>query len=160
MESLGIDLKLFIAQVVNFLIVMLLLWKFAYNPVLKMLDDRREKIEKGVKDAEEAAKSKAAAQIEAEKIQEKAYSDANEILKNAQAAAVAEGAELIKKASSQADRILKTAKDEANSAKDKTLAEAKKEISGIITLALDKIVGEELNQENKNKLTAKAIQEL
>ena len=97
MEALGVDLKLLIAQIVNFLIVMLVLWKFAYNPILNMFNERKEKIEKGLSDSEEAGVRLKKAETEAEKVMEKAYSDANEILKNAKAAATAEGTELIAK---------------------------------------------------------------
>lgn len=160
MEALGIDLKLLIAQIVNFLIVMFLLWKFAYNPILDMLNERKDKITKGLADAEASAKSLAKAETEAEKIQEKAYADANDILKNAKAAATAEGTEIVKKASEQADRIMKTAKEEAMSAKDKVMKDAKKEISDVVVIALDRIVGQELTEEQKSKLTTRAISEL
>jgi F-type H+-transporting ATPase subunit b len=160
MESLGINLSSLIAQVFNFLIVMFVLWKFAYNPVLKMLNDRQQKIEKGLADAEAAAKSREKAESEAEKIREKAFKEANEILKNAKEAANAETAILIKKASDQADRIMKTAKAESKAEKEKIMTEAKKEISDVVIIALDKIVSEELTAEQKSKLTAKAISEL
>lgn len=160
MEALGIDLKLFIAQAINFIIVMLLLWKFAYTPILNMLTERKSKIEQGLKDSEEAAKAKAKAETESEKILEKAYKDANEIIKNAKAAATSEGSIIVKKASEQADRIMKSAKEEAASTKEKVMSEAKKEISDVVVIALDKIVGNELTADQKNKLTSKAIADL
>jgi F-type H+-transporting ATPase subunit b len=160
MEALGVDLKLLIAQVINFLIVMFLLWKFAYNPILNMLTERKEKIAKGLADSEEAAKSLQKAETEAEKVLEKAYADANEILKNAKAAASAETAALVKKASEQADRIMNTAKEEAATTKEKVMKEAKKEISDVVVIALDKIVGNELSAEQKSRLTSKAIADL
>jgi F-type H+-transporting ATPase subunit b len=160
MEALGIDLKLFIAQAINFIIVMLLLWKFAYTPILNMLMERKNKIEQGLKDSEEAAQAKAKAETESEKILEKAYKDANEIIKNAKAAAASEGSIIIKKSSEQADRIMKSAKEEAASTKEKVMNEAKKEISDVVVIALDKIVGNELTADQKNKLTSKAIADL
>lgn len=160
MEALGIDLKLLIAQVVNFLIVMFVLWKFAYNPILNMLNERKTKIEKGLTDSEEAEKRLKKAESEAEKVMEKAYADANEILKNAKAAATVEASELIKKASTQADRIMQSAKEEAAGAKDKAMSTAKRELSDVVILALDKIVGNELTTDQKDRLTSKAISEL
>lgn len=160
MEALGIDLKLLIAQIINFGILFFLLSKFAYKPILNILEERRMKVEQGIKDSEEAGKRLAEAEAEAEKIQEKAYKDANEILKNAKAAATEEASQIVKKASDQADRVMKGAKEEAASAKDKVMAEAKKEISDVVVIALDKIVGSELTVEQKNKLTSKAITEL
>jgi len=160
MEALGINLLSFIAQIINFLIVMFLLWKFAYKPVLGILEDRQKKVEQGLKDADKAAKDRSEAELEAEKIREKAYGEANEILKNAKEAANTEAADIVKKASDQADRIMKNAKDEAAAAKDKVMKDAKKEISDVVVLALDKIVGEELDSNQKEKLTTRAISEL
>jgi len=50
----GLDWKLLIIQAVNFGVLLLVLWYFLYKPVLKMLDERRGKIQKGVEDAENA----------------------------------------------------------------------------------------------------------
>ena len=56
LTKLGIDLKLLVAQIVNFLILLLVLYKFAYGPIVAMLEKRQKKIEKGLKEAEEAHK--------------------------------------------------------------------------------------------------------
>lgn len=160
MESLGINLTSFIAQIINFLIVMFLLWKFAYTPVLNILQERQKKVEQGLKNAEKAAKDRGEAELDAEKIREKAYKDANEILKNAKDAANVESAEIVKKSSEQADRIMKTARNEAASMKDRVMSEAKKEISDVVIIALNKVVREEFSDEEKKKLTARAISEL
>lgn len=160
MEALGINLKLILAQIVNFGIVFFLLSKLLYKPVGNLLSERTEKIETGLKDAEKAGKDRANAEVEAEKIAEKAYKDANEILKNAKAEATLEATDIVKKASEQADRIMANAKSEAASAKDKALKDAKGEISDVVVIALSKIVGDELTEEQKAKLTSKAIADL
>jgi len=160
MEALGINLTSFIAQVINFLIVMFLLWKFAYKPVLGILETRQKKVEQGLKDAEKAGKDRTEAELEAEKITENAYKEANEILKNAKDAANLEAAELVKKASDQADRIMASAKSEAAAMKERAMTDAKKEISDVVVIALDKIVGKEFTEEEKKKLTTRAIAEL
>lgn len=53
-QKLGIDWKLLASQIFNFLLVVLILRKFAYGPILKMLKSRREKIEEGLRKATEA----------------------------------------------------------------------------------------------------------
>ena len=53
-KTFHIDAGLLLAQLVNFLIVLVVLYKFAYKPILKTLNDRTGKIEKGLKDAEDA----------------------------------------------------------------------------------------------------------
>jgi F-type H+-transporting ATPase subunit b len=160
MESLGIDLKLIIAQLINFGILLFFLTKFLYKPVTKMLEERENKIGQGLKDAEEAATKLAKANDEAEKIQGKAFADANDILKNAKDAAAVESTEIIKKASEQAERTVRTAKEDAATEKANIFNEAKKGISDVVILALNKIVGKELTDEQKTKLSNKAISEL
>ena len=51
-SQLGIDAKLLIAQVINFVVLLVVLYAFAYKPILKMLHKRTEKIEAGSKNAE------------------------------------------------------------------------------------------------------------
>ena len=56
LANLGIDWKLLLAQVVNFVVVLLVLRRFAYQPMLRLLDERTHKIEKGLADAESATR--------------------------------------------------------------------------------------------------------
>ncbi|MEI6499042.1 MAG: F0F1 ATP synthase subunit B [bacterium] len=160
MEALGIDLKLIIAQLVNFGILLFLLNKFLYKPVINMLDERKNKVEVGIKDAESAKINLENAEGEATKIIAQAKVDASEILKNAHTQALNETSATIKKANDQVDRLIENAKDEAGNMKKKALIEAKSEISGLIGLALDKVISEELSKDQKEKLTAKALSEL
>jgi len=53
-NALGINLKILIAQFINFAIFFFVLYKFAYKPMLKFLDDRKQKIEQGLNNAEKA----------------------------------------------------------------------------------------------------------
>lgn len=160
MEAFGIDLKLFIAQVINFSILVFLLAKFAYKPILAMLDERRETIATGLKDSEASQKKLAEAENEKKKILEKAFKEADEILQNAKKDSVEKATAIIAKTNAQAENIMKRANEEALLAKERALKEAKTEISQVVLLALDKIVGTELDANEKSKLTTKAIQEL
>ena len=53
LETFGVQPVLILAQIVNFIILLFLLKKFAYKPIMKVLDDRKHKIETSVKQAEE-----------------------------------------------------------------------------------------------------------
>ena len=72
LTTFGINWKLLLAQGFNFAVVLLVLWKFLYQPVLKMLDERRAAIEKGVKDAAAASEKLANADSEGREIVTKA----------------------------------------------------------------------------------------
>lgn len=160
MEALGIDPKLLIAQVINFVIVLLLLRKFAYNPILNMLDQRSKTIATGLKDSEEASKKLESANEEKEKILEKAYKEAGEMLTLAKKEAKAEAEKILKTANDQAALIRKTSLEESEQAKSSAITDAKKEVSSLIMLALEKIVGQKIDQKEREALTAKAIEEI
>lgn len=160
MEALGIDLKLLIAQIINFALLFFLLSRFLYKPVSKMLDDRSAKIAHGIKSSEESVEKLEKAEAEAEKIREKAYKEADVVMEQAKKESAAASNEILKKAEKQAEAILAAANEEANSAKDKAMSSAKGELSNIIVMALNKIVGNEIDEKDKERLTAKAIKEL
>jgi len=160
MEALGIDWKLLIAQVVNFLILIILLTKFLYKPIVKMLDDRSEKIAGGLAAAEKSQQDLKKADVDAEKIREKAFKEANEILANAKTEAGDEAKKIVTKAETQAEEIRKYAAEEALQSKDKSLQDAKGELSNLVTLALGKIIGEQLDEAEKKKMTGKAIKDM
>ena len=160
MEALGIDWKLLIAQIVNFLILLILLSKFLYKPIVKMLDNRSDKIEAGLKAAEKSQQDLKKADVESEKIREKAYKEANEILAGAKTEASEEAKKIVVKAEAQAEEIRKYAAEEALSSKDKAMKDAKGELSNLVTLALGKIIGEQISESDKEKMTEKAIKDL
>lgn len=160
MQEFAINYKALIAQIINFLVLLFLLSKFAYKPVISMLQDRKERISRGLKDAEEANKTLLNAEAESDAKKEKAYHEANLLIENAKKEAQEKSLTLLNKANEQADLIIKKAEEEASQAKTKAMIEAKKEIGGLVTLALDKIVGDELDESQKNNLTKKAVEKL
>ena len=76
MEKLGINLGFFLFQVLNFSVMAVLLYTWAYNPILNMLEKRRAKIAQGMEDAQIAAEARANAEKEAAKIIAEAQSKA------------------------------------------------------------------------------------
>lgn len=147
-------------QIVNFTILLFLLTKFAYKPILDLLENRRKLVDKGLKDAETAEKSLAKANEDSSKIIQDAYSEANKIIEEAKAGAATEAKEIVLKANDQADKVVARAQAEADSLKEKTLKEAKQEIAGLVTTALDKIISNNLDETTKQKLSKEAISNL
>jgi len=54
LQALGLDIRILSAQLINFAVLLFVLWRFGYKPILKFLDDRKDQIEKGVDDAKKA----------------------------------------------------------------------------------------------------------
>lgn len=160
MEALGLDLKLLIAQIVNFLIVLFLLRKFAYKPVISILEKRATLISEGVDNAHKAEKSLQEATHSKKEILDQAYLEAEKILAEAKTEAADKATTIVKNANLEADKILDKAKTEAATEKDRALIGAKREIGDLLLLSLDKIVGHDLDSAQKQKITASAIKEL
>ena len=83
LSKLGIDWKLLIAQIINFLVLLFVLWKFAYGPILAILDKRTKKIEQGLKDAEASRKKLADSEERQKEILKMARTEGKEIVEKA-----------------------------------------------------------------------------
>jgi F-type H+-transporting ATPase subunit b len=156
--KLGIDWKLLIAQIVNFLVLLFVLWKFAYGPVLAMLEKRQKKIEKGLKDADDAHKKLEESAEKQKEILKNARTEAKDIVEKAREQAEKAKSEIALEAKVQAEKIITVAKAEIEQEKQKTINEIKSEIGGLVVAATEKIVGEKMDSEKNRELIEKAIE--
>ena len=156
-KTFHIDGKLIIAQLVNFSIVLFVLYKFAYGPVLKMMDDRTEKIDKGLKDSEEAHK-KLAEIVEKEKeVLASARKAAQEIVSKAEALAVKNKDEIVLEAKVQAEKILADSAKKIEQEKELMFAEIKSQVAELVVAATGKIIAEKIDTAKDADLIANAI---
>jgi len=150
-EKLGIDAKLLIAQIVNFVLLLIILQYVAYKPILKMLKERTEKIDKSLKQAlkiQEELKN-----TEETKFSEikKAKEEAQKIVKEAHEAAEKKSLEAIEKTKEKTKEIVEKAKLEIKAEKDNTIREAKKEIVQLSIEIAKKVIGDSIDEENEKK---------
>lgn len=156
-KTFHIEVNLLVAQMVNFAIVLWVLYKFAYKPVLKTLNSRTNKIEKGLEDADAAGK-KLEEIVEKEKeVMAKAKKEAQEIIKIAEEQAKANSMSIVLEARNQGEKLLLGAKSQIEQEKNKMLSEVKGEIANLVVLATEKIIGEKLDQNKDRELIEKAI---
>ena len=141
-EAFGIDVKLIVVQIINFVVLMALLSYFLYKPVLKLLAEREEKIKKGIKDAEEAAVAKASALEEKQAILTQAQVEAQEIDKRAQAFAKEKEAQIVADAQVKASSVIKDAEAKSAHLKEQALKESEAEIAKLAILAAEKVLGQ------------------
>lgn len=136
----GIDWKLLLIQAVNFGIVLFVLHRYLYKPVLKLIADRQEKIAKGVKDAEEAHLKLENARGEARVITENAEREARDTELLAKKAAEEKGAAILKETEEKKLREIEGAKKEAEDIKRRAVADSQSEIAKLAVLAAEKIL--------------------
>lgn len=157
LNNLGINIKLLIAQVINFLVLLFVLYKFAYGPVLKMLDNRTKKIEKGLRDAEDAKNKLVEISEREKKILSEARNEARKIIKKSEDVALKNAKDIEISAKAQSEKILEEAKVQIEQEKNKAVKEAKSEIAGLVVSATEKIIGEKMNSGKDKELIEKAI---
>lgn len=157
LNNLGINAKLLIAQIVNFLILLFVLYKFAYGPVLKLLDERTNKIERGLKDAENAQKKLAEISGKEKEILIKAKKQAQEIVAKAEEIAIKNKEEIIVSAKEQSEKILADSAKKIETEKVLMFQEVKKQVAELVVAATGKIIDEKMNAEKDKELIEKLI---
>lgn len=157
-KTFHIDIKLILAQLVNFAIVLFVLKRFAYGPVLKMMEERSEKIEKGIENAENAGK-KLTEIVEKEKaVLVEARKQAQEIITKAELMAVKSKDEIVVEAKAQAEKILSDSAKKIEQEKDQMMQEVKGQIAELVISATGKIVDMKIDGEKDKELINKALQ--
>jgi F-type H+-transporting ATPase subunit b len=152
-----IDWKLIVAQLVNFAIVLFVLYKFAYGPMMKLMSERTEKIDKGLKDTEKAQKMLTEMTQKEKAVLVEARKAAQEIVTKAEAVAVGNKEEIIAQAKVQSEKILQDAAKKIEAEKNKMMQEVKTQIADLVVKATEKIIGEKIDSEKDRSLIEKVI---
>lgn len=157
LTKLGIDWKLFVAQMVNFVVLMAVLYKFLYKPVLKMLDDRKEKIDTSLKQAEQIQKNLFESEGEKAKIISEARNEAGRIVAESRNIAETMREEIVNKAKLEAASAVEAGRKELQSEKEAMMKEIKKEAAEMIVVAAEKILREKINAKTDKELIEKSL---
>ncbi len=160
LNQFGINPVLLAAQVVNFLILLFILKKFAYGPILKVLDERKKTIADSLKNAEEIEKKLALTEEEKEKILAKTSLEAQKILDNTKKEIEVMKEEGKHQAEAMAAQIIKKGKEEALAEMEKRQQEFMAGVAEIVAIAVEKVVGKVLTKKDKEELVAKSIRSL
>ncbi len=141
-EAFGIDIRLIIIHIINFVVLLGVLSYFLYKPVLKVLADREAKIKQGIEDAEAAAVAKASALDEKQSILTAAQKEASEIDARAKAFAKEKEEGIIASAHQKAADVIKDAEEKSAALKERAQKESEAEIAKLAILAAEKILKE------------------
>ncbi len=140
--AFGIDWKLLLIQAVNFGVLLVVLTYFLYKPILRIIDERREKVAEGVRTAEAAAQRLADAEKESRELVGSASREAEHLVASARSRADEKSNEIVRAAEHRAQAVLKDAEARADEAKRQALAESEKEIARAAMLAAERILRE------------------
>lgn len=159
-NALGLDWRIFIAQLVNFLVLIFVLWRFAYKPVFNILEERRTKIEMGLNNSQQAEQEMAEALKNKKEILTAAKKEAAFIIEDARQQAEKRYQEIITKSKNDLQIIINGEKEKIKSEREALTIEVKKDISSLIIRALENILGEKIDQKKDEEIISKTIKEL
>ena len=160
LDNLGVDGPKLIAQLINFGIVLLVLWKFAYKPVLEMLETRRQKIAKSMDEAEQIKAELAETQAERDKVMAEANARAEKLIADAKEAAKQVGKAEGERAVKQAEEIIRKAREATEADRERMMAELKAEIGRLVVETTAKVSGKVLTTEDQQRLIDATNKEL
>ena len=141
-----------IVSALNFIVFFALIWTFAFKPVSRMLDDRRERIEQGLKDAEQARRDRENAEAERVATLAEARKEANDILARAQRLAQETRDADIAATREELDRMRERATNEIEAEKQRAIGELRGEVADLALAAASRVVGESMTDERQRRL--------
>ncbi|MBI3881441.1 MAG: F0F1 ATP synthase subunit B [Verrucomicrobia bacterium] len=160
LHDLGIYWPKLIAQTVNFGIVLFVLWKFAYQPVLTMLAQRREKIAAGMANAEKIKTELAQTEASRREILDRANTEANKFIEEARAAAARVREQETQKAIADAGQIVAKAREAAAQDHARMLAELKREVGRLVVQTTASVTGKILTPDDQRRLAEETSRQL
>ena len=152
LEKLGIELHILIAQIINFLVLLFILRRFLYRPLIKFLDKRKGIIEKGLNDAQKAKEELSKIQtVKEEKIIE-GEKEADKIIEKSKKTAEQKSGLILKEAQEKSEGIIKEAKQMAEEEKKEAKQKLKEEIRDLVFLASSKILEKNIDPKENEKI--------
>lgn len=159
MEKLGINLPVFLAQLVNFTVLLILLYFTAYRPVMRMLNERSAKIKESMSQAEEIKQKMSRVEEEVKSVMEKARQEGQSLINQASQNGERMKEEAKKDAQANAEVLIEKAKAEISRERDQAIVELKKEFTGIAINVAEKIIKESLDKEKHQRIIRDALKQ-
>jgi F-type H+-transporting ATPase subunit b len=160
MQDFGINVPGILAQMLSFGIVVFILWKFAFKPVLATIGERQQKIDSGLKYADEMKAKLEASQVEIEARTKEALVQGRQIVTDAQKAAKELAERLQKDAGEKAAAILAKAQEAIELERKKMLAEARGEITRLVVATAERVLAQQLSEPDRARYNESAARDL
>jgi F-type H+-transporting ATPase subunit b len=151
-EQFGFQKQLFFSQVISFCVVCFLLQRFAYKPILKVLEERRQKISEGLANAEKIKQELANAQTKAQEILNQAGVQGNKMIEEARVSAAKVLEVESQKAIATANDIIAKARQASEAELVRMKAELRKEVGRLVVATSAKVTGNILTPEQQARL--------
>lgn len=157
--TLGLNVTSFVGQLINFGIILFIMWKWVFPRVGAALMARTERIEKALKDADAVAKDKAEFEVWRGKQIAEARNESAAIITAAQKSAEKIGADIMEATRREQEELTGRAKQQIAEEQERAIQAAKQELAGLVVQATQKILGEKLDVQQDKALIKKSLEE-
>ncbi len=159
-QTFHLDIKLIIAQLVNFAIVAVVLWYFALKPLIKVMQERTKTIEKSLNDAKKIEDRLVKTEAEKRQILEATRKEAANILEEANKKAEDNRKESVSKAKEEIEKLVEKGKYQLVADREKMLSDVKAQVADLVVDATKKVLGEALTKDVDKKVVEDAIKKI
>ena len=150
--ALGLNLPGLIAQLVNFTILLIVLRLFLFKPIMKVVDERKRRIEEGLQASEQAAHAAEQSQDESRRVLEEARAEGRELIQRAQETSGRLREELETQARRDADQIVERARAEMALESQRAIQALRSEFADLTVRAAERVVGQSLDRDAHQRL--------
>ncbi len=156
----GIDWRLMVAQLINFAVVVVVLWWFALKPLMHTMQSRSDEIKKGLTDAKQAEERLEKVEKDVRAKLNEAQTEAVKILERAKKQSDESKQATINKTKEEVEALISRAKEQIKSEKDSMVQEVKGEVAQMVVTALEKILSKEVSKDVDKKYIDKILKDL
>ena len=160
LASLGIQPTLFIFQLINFVVVALIIWFLILKPLTKKMSERQDKIEQGLKNAEQVEENLRKSESKYQEKIDDAKAAAAKILTTANLEAKEVGEKMKEKSKQEIELLVDQAKRNINIEKDEMITEIKIQAGELVTIALEKILEEKIDDRKDKEMILRSVKNI
>jgi len=151
-EKFAVDWPHFIAQLISFSLVAFLLFRFAYKPILTVLEERRKTIADGLANADKIKAELARTEAARQEVLNQANIQANRLIEEARAAAARVQERETQKAIKEAEQIITKAREQTDLEHSRMLTDLKREVGSLVVRATGAVTGKVLTPDDQNRI--------
>lgn len=159
MEQLGINYALLLAQILNVIILVWILKRLLYDRVINMLNERTQRIQDSLQEADRVRAEFANTRQEADAELARVRQEAAGILQQAQERGRLQEQEIVAQAREEAERIRAEAREQAQLERDQLVRDLKNQMARLVTVTAERVLGEELKS-NHDRLIQESLASL
>lgn len=159
LETLGIHFPSLLIYLVNFLLVLLLLRLFAYRPILRLMDQRAQRIRESLEASEQAREAAASSQEAVEAQLVEARREAQRIVEQAREAAERYRAEEMERARNEAETFVSRARADIERERDAAVEEVRSNFADLAMTAAERVVRRSLDRQAHEELITQVLEE-